>query len=313
MIDEVPPREYSDDLNGERASIKDSFELVYLRHRYLKASPNPDPSRFKALEGIAINVARTVHRKFKDAFSVVGFELEDVQNIARCHLVSYLGLFSSTSTKQKWERFMERHKEAYGSESSPSDTDLLKQDTAKLSVFIRQRIEECAMFCNQKAVNIQGIRKKEYCFLSTGELSNEILNKLSKDVTITDVDGIQIERISLVDFKAIRDKLPNKLIGRSFYFDGFYYNSILVSNEKPTEEGLEESGWNYGNYENSNPENMLIKKEEESDIKSYRESFLSSNTQEKRKLLKLFIRQNKRNPKLRDALALANSIIKRGL
>jgi hypothetical protein len=312
MINELPPREFNDDLNGERATIKDDFELVYLRHRYFKASPNPEPSRYKALEGIAINVAKTVHRRFKEVFSLVGFELEDVQNIARCHLVSYLGLFSSTSTKKKWDKFMERHKDKYGQESEPSSTDLLKQDTAKLSVFIRQRIEECAMFCSHKASNIQGIKKKEFCFLSTQELTDEIINKLMRNTNLTECEGVNIERISLLDYNTLKKNMPNKIIGRSFFLDGFYYTSIIVPSETPTEEKLKESGWDYSEYENSNPETLLIEREAESDIQRYKEEFLSSSMKERRRLLKSFLKNNRRNPNLKDAISLANSIIKQG-
>lgn len=84
----------------EDVSVRSTPELRYLRWDYLVKAENPKDSEILKREDIIRSVARNAYRNYRYEFSFMGVEIEDLENIARVHLISYLGLYSKTKGKE---------------------------------------------------------------------------------------------------------------------------------------------------------------------------------------------------------------------
>src|SRR5271165_4896229 len=85
-----------------KIQTRNEFELCYLRHQYLrKAKYNPTVEQMEPYIKIAINLSKKTFFAYKKLLYLVGLELDDVVNIARVHMVSFLGLYSLERMKEK--------------------------------------------------------------------------------------------------------------------------------------------------------------------------------------------------------------------
>lgn len=110
----------------EDVTVRNSPELRYLRWDYLVKTENPKDSEILSREDIIKSVARTAYRNYRYEFSFMGVEVEDLENIARVHLISYLGLYSKVKNKE-----------------NPTESELKSEDKG-IYGFLSQRLLESA-------------------------------------------------------------------------------------------------------------------------------------------------------------------------
>lgn len=72
---------------------KTHLELRYLRWDYFVRSPNVDDSIIVSKNAIVKKCARKIYSKFRYEFDFMGMGIEDLENIGRVQVVSYLGLW----------------------------------------------------------------------------------------------------------------------------------------------------------------------------------------------------------------------------
>lgn len=127
----------SDVVQGKPAKkihSKDEFELCYLRHQYLrKVKINPHEEQMKPYYGIIRYFAKRTFFTYYGLFQLVGFESEDLINIGKIHLVSYLGLYSLETDGSKYDKFIDTFWKL--NHTVPDMTDKLNKNKADFTSF----------------------------------------------------------------------------------------------------------------------------------------------------------------------------------
>tara|TARA_R100000951_G_scaffold115132_2_gene122226 strand:+ start:11706 stop:12536 length:831 start_codon:yes stop_codon:yes gene_type:complete len=151
------------EIDKKKINSSDHFELVYLRHRYFRASVNPEPEELAKFEEMICNISDKIYLRNIALFKTLGFEMEDLRNIGRVHTVSFLSMSGLARNPDKMEEFIIRHKKLKGEASEPDEMDLFRKDAYNLARFLNQRLQEVAKFSKNKNTNVRG-SKSEKCF-----------------------------------------------------------------------------------------------------------------------------------------------------
>lgn len=139
---------------NKRVDFEDEFELVIMRWRYLLQSPNPTNDRMAQFDTIVNSTTRKIWRRFKYAYGVTGYDMDDVKALGRVHLVSYIGQFGLLEHEDKLVNFIKGFIKK--NEKEPTEQEILRKDRANCASFLYQRLEESAKICAQKNRNIRG-------------------------------------------------------------------------------------------------------------------------------------------------------------
>ena len=79
----------------KKIRTSDDFELCYLRHQYFRrVKYNPTEQEMAPYMGIVANLTKNTFFTYFNLFKAVGMYQDDILNIGRVHLVSFLGLYS---------------------------------------------------------------------------------------------------------------------------------------------------------------------------------------------------------------------------
>jgi len=156
-------------------NYKDNFELVLMRWRYLLKSPNPPAAVFQEFRKTLDNVSRKMWYDFRYAFSIAGYDQDDVRALANIYLVGYLGVFSLRN-KENLKKFKVTFKNKNG--KLPTVEEIAKKDQNNFVSFLTQRLEEAGKICSQKNRNIRGTDgfKEAYIGENTVDVSDELLS-----------------------------------------------------------------------------------------------------------------------------------------
>jgi hypothetical protein len=151
----------SDTVDNMKIDCQDYFELVYLRHRYFRNSTNPEPERLFEFEEMLCNISDKFFVKNYRVFNLVGFEKEDLRNIARVHTVSFISMGGLKENADKMEKFRKRHKDKYGQNSEPGLKDIFRKECYDLARFLNQRMQDIVRNAKTKNNNIRGTAHKD--------------------------------------------------------------------------------------------------------------------------------------------------------
>jgi hypothetical protein len=77
----------------ERVNYRDDFELVAFRHRQLRRCPNPSRADLDAHEQWVQWAARLAWKKFYPVWIGAAYTREDLEQVGRVHLVTYLHMY----------------------------------------------------------------------------------------------------------------------------------------------------------------------------------------------------------------------------
>ena len=142
--------------DSPKLSCVDQFELVYMRHWYFRKSTNPEPVRLAQFEEMLCKISDKHYMKSFSLYKEIGFEMDDLRNIARVNVVSFISLSGLQENPDKMKKFVKRHKSKYGKESEPKARDLFLKECYDLAKFLDQRIGEIPMFCERKMSSVRG-------------------------------------------------------------------------------------------------------------------------------------------------------------
>lgn len=295
---------YRPEADEGKINSKDDFELCYLRHRYLrKAQYNPTESEMAPYSKILTYVAKNTIFRHQNLFRIVGLEYEDLINVCRVHLVSYLASFSLQADLDKLKEFIKVFKNEYG--KKPNEVDLLQKNRANLTLFLKQRMEEMVRICRQKASNIQGVCAEEY-YIFYGYKKPPRLHRL----LLENHKKYEFKKMDPTHFRNLKKK-ANKKNSLCFRFEGIWYVAVPV--EKRRLDIIDFAGANlnpYDNVHNMNPEQLCNKTEEENYWKNKQIDFDSQKRSKKINQLRDFIKENKTNDKFKQEIFTAKKILK---
>lgn len=283
---------------------KNEFELCYLRHKYFrKVKFNPTKEQMLPFSHISNRLARNTFFRYQPLFHEVGFEFEDVLNIANVHLVSFLGLFSLEKMPDKYKEFTKTFKKIQ--EKDPENQDILDKNQANFTLFLKQRMDDVVRICKQKAKNIKGLLYEEHTYYRGPKKPPKNMNSFVKNY-----EKFGFKKIDYTTFKSARKKvgLINTLI---FSFNKNYYVAVPIKKKNLNLNDF--CGANldpYDNIHNMNPENLYLHSEENNNWKSKLEEFNNKNNNIKINIIRNFISKNKNNKNFTSEIKIAKSMLK---
>jgi len=288
-----------------RASSKDEFELCYIRHKYFrKTLYNPTVEEMNSYEAIIKNFSRKTCWTYGQLLSAVGFGLEDVENIGRIHLISFLGLFSLESDMGKYSDFVSTYEKT--SKTAPQAIDLLDKNRANFTLFLRQRMEELIRICRQKVKNIRGVPMDTGHFFMGPKPGPKDIKKLLEDHS-----KYGFKKIDPSIFRTAR-KRSGHTDKNKFKFKGKWY--VTIPALQKTLEFVDFSGSGqdpYDSIHNMNPEQVLFHKEEESFWEQKKADFASASKDDKIKMISQFVKNNSENPTYKEEIQIAEKYLRK--
>lgn len=147
----------------KKVKYVDEFELTIMRWRYLLQTENPSEERLKELEPYVQWVSKRVYRNFSSAFIAIGYDIDDVKNVCRVHLVSYLGKFSIEDQTGPRNKFLEENSEA-------TSEVINKKNMSNLYKFLSQRLIEAAKICACKVQSINGTPNQKNIYIGPSHI-----------------------------------------------------------------------------------------------------------------------------------------------
>jgi hypothetical protein len=289
--------------NKTRINCKESFELCYLRHKYLRrAKYSPTIEEMKPYNKIVENFANKTYYVYKNLFILVGLDLEDVLNIAQVQLVSYLGSFALERDPVKMEAF----KKTFRSHNSIRCTanDLLDKNKANFTCFLKQRLEDLVRVCKQKSRNIKGISTEEFAiYVGTKRPPNDV-EELHENY-----QQYGYKPMSQSAFKNIKKKLENQT-GPVYIIDEAWYVCVPLKKNFLKLTDFTCQDYNpYDSLHNMTPEELFQIKEEESKSENNRIEFDSFSNEEKSRIVEMFVSKNSENPEFSEEITTAKRLL----
>lgn len=290
--------------SDKKISCKDEFELCYLRHQYLrKAEYNPTDAEMAPYYLIAKQQARHTYFTYQSLMAAVGLEADDVINIAKIHIVSYLGLFSVEQMEGRYDKFISQHIVKKG--IRPDEEAIMNKNKADFTSFLKQRMEDLVRVCRQKIRNIRGIPGDE-SFTYVGNVQPpEVLINL-----IEDHEKFGFKKLDIAVFKTMR-KRANAMHQAIFEYEGKWYVTLKTGQTKLELCDLVGADMDpYDTYHYMSPDRILREREETVFWAGKRDEFENYEPAKRVGLLKGFIEGHKDLPDFKEEVKLALKMIK---
>jgi len=314
MYPELPPK-------IKKIHSKDEFELCYLRHQYLRrVTSEVTATDMAPYIKIVSHQAKKTFYAYRNLFKLVGFECDDVINIAKAHLISFLGLYKLDKVPKKYQEFLLAHTKKYLKEAGPADVD--NKDRANLTMFMKQRMEDVVRVCRQKARNIKGMPVEEYYAFYGPKKPPRNAYKLLKDherygfrkldtASFKSIKKRSKRALNLIKNKGNRRK-PNHNADKpeSFLFAGYWYVAVPLEKRSLELEDLTGAGIDpHDNIHNRNPEELLLDKFNEEEFEHKKAEFKASSPKRQEDRVRHFINKHKGNPMFREEIMLAKKFL----
>jgi hypothetical protein len=298
MKDTVPFRPKAPSI---KIRTSDDFELCYIRHQYFRrVKYNPTPEEMAPYMYIVEHLTKNTFFTYFNLFKAVGMYHDDVLNVGRVHLVSFLGLYALEKMPAKKKEFAERFEKYNYKEAEEKDFD--QKNKANFTMFFKQRMEDLVRVCRQKVRNIKGQPSEEYVVFYGKKEPPKYPRKL-----LTDSESLGYKRLDFSVFKSIRKKADVNHDATIFEFNGTWYVAFPVDQKGLELEDIIGSGSNpYENLHNMRPDELL----EEKEALGFGGMFGEQSLYKKRILLRNFIEKNKYKRYYREELTAARRLLR---
>lgn len=287
----------------KKIRTSEDFELCYLRHQYFRrVKYNPTEEEMAPYIKIVENLTKNTYFAYLNLFKAIGMYQEDVLNIGRVHLVSFLGLYSLEKSDKKKKEFAERFLR-YNYEEA-EEKDFLQKNKANFTLFFKQRMEDLVRVCRQKVRNVKGQPSEEYVVFYGKEKPPVHFRKLIKAH-----EELGYKKLAFSSFKSIRKKANVDHDAAVFEFGGLWYVAISLEQRALELEDIIGSGHNpYENHHNMQPDELYIEKQSN---KLY-DLFNGRSDYRKKITLRKFIAKNKKKREYKEEIETAKNLL-RGL
>ena len=310
----------------KKIRTSEDFELCFLRHQYFRrVKYNPTEAEMQPYMYIVLNLTKNTFFTYVNLFKSVGLELDDVVNIGRVHLVSFLGLYSLENNEKKKKELTLKY--LVDKEREPTEAELSQKDRANFTCFFKQRMEDVVRVCRQKSRNVSGKVVEEYQVFCSANKPPRYPQKL-----VREYQELGYKKIDFYVFKSVRKKADVEHDALMFEFGGLWYVAIAVEQHGLEIEDVVGSEANpYTNEHNGTPDELyaelpikgipwsaalnngdeifeMTKEEKEND--HYKHLFEERSDNRKRAVLHKFIAKNKNLVQYREEVLTARSILR---
>jgi hypothetical protein len=265
-----------------------------------------------------------MYEKCQANFQKVGFDVSDIESISNVYLFAYLGVYSFEVNPASKDRFIQSFLDKTGKE--PNEKDIEKAEKNTIINFLRQKLHHCSKVCERKSRNIVGARSVKYVFAYTKDSKPSHPSNIVQDykkhgyrkVThkelveakenskknstqdLTDKDGFKIVEIQDYSMNMCSFKDMEAEDGYGLGWEEFVQKEPMVGYY------MEECAEYL-----SDPEENLIKRQDEILSMSDKDFFSNLEEKQKRSMLRKFIASNKDNTRLSEELKTARSFLKK--
>jgi hypothetical protein len=287
--------------SDKKIKTSDDFELCFLRHQYFRrAKYNPTEAEMQPYMAIIQNLTKNTFFTYYNLFRCVGMDHDDILNIGRVHLTSFLGLYSLEKMDTKKQEFSERF-ERYEFRQAVQD-DFDQKNKANFTLFFKQRMEELVRICRQKARNIKGVPSEEFQIFCGESKPPRYPRSLLKRHT-----ELGYKKVDFSVFRAIRKRSGVGSDATIFQFDNLWYIAVALEQKNLELEDIIGSGSNpYDNVHNMRPDQLFEEKQSE----GLCAGFHKKSSYRKRVTLRNFIAKNQNNRQYREEIATAKRLLK---
>ena len=268
----------------KKVRTSEDFELCYMRHQYFRrVKYNPTEEEMQPYMYIVQNLTKNTFFTYFNLFKTVGMYHDDVLNIGRVQLVSFLGLYSLDKKKDKRKEWMIKFR--IENEREPQQKDIDQKNKANFTMFFKQRMEDLVRVCRQKVRNIKGQPSEEYVVFCSENPPPKNIKKLLREH-----EELGYKKLDLSVFKSIRKKADTAHNTTMFKFNDIWYVAIATDQRDLQLDDIIGSGSNpYDNFHNKSPEQLYEEKQEVDLHKSFNER----SDYRKKNTLKKFIAKNR--------------------
>lgn len=285
-------------------NYKDDFEMIVLRHDYLKRVGHIDPMWVTEFEDVVKSTSRFMYNKLYVNFSNVGYDEDDLESVANCYMIAYMGNYSLRNNPETLERFIKSHQSRFG--TIPTETDINKKEKINMVSFLRQKLQYAATICSRKSRNIIVGANTNVAYAKT-ETSipacvEEIIANHSK------LGYRKVTKSELKELHKIRKETNAKVLVDK---DGFRVLNIQI-----LDEGLSDLDFNQiitdskKDAYHMSSEDLYIEFEDGVEEIRGKQLFDNMGDKDKKKLLNNFIKKNKNKPYFRDETRTARAMLK---
>lgn len=287
--------------SAKKIKTSEDFELCYIRHQYFRrVKYNPTEAEMEPYMKIVAHLTKNTFYTYINLFKAVGMYHDDVLNIGRVHLVSFLGLYALERMEEKKKLFVEKfEKNEY---RTPTENDFDQKNKANFTMFFKQRMEDLVRVCRQKVRNIKGLPSEE-CIVFCGPARPP---KYPKRL-LREFNELGFKKIEYAVFKSIRKKIQVDHDAMIFQFGGQWYVAIPVEHRSLDAEDIVGSGYNpYENAHNMRPDDLY----EEKELDRYSCLFNKKSILRKRVTLRNFIAKNRGKAHYKEEVATAKRLLR---
>lgn len=305
----------------KKINTGDDFELCLLRHQYFRrAQWNPTEAEMQPYMKIVENLTKNTFFTYFNLFKTVGLYRDDVLNIGRVHLVSFLGLYSLDMAKDKKKTWITNF--LIDKKREPDEKDYEQKNKANFTLFFKQRMEDLVRVCRQKSRNIQGKLSEEYVIFCGKNEPPKYPRSLLKNY-----EELGYKKIDFSIFKSIRKKSNVNHDATIFQFGDLWYVALaleqknleiedFISSESNPYENrhnmcpeelysslpINSQGWNF-----SADEHPMTKSEKDLDF--FHNNFYKKSDYRKRVVLQTFIAKNKNVVHYKEEIKTAKKLL----
>jgi hypothetical protein len=288
-----------------KISYRNDFELCYLRHTYIRrVDYNPTELDMAPYMKIVTHQAKNTYYTYKNLFALIGFNVEDIVNVGRVHLVGFIGLSSLEKVPEKFEEFEEIF--FARNDRDPKETDIQDKNKANFTVQLKQRMETLVDVCRRKARNIKGFPTEEFYVFYGPKRPPKNIRKL-----LENHEKYGFRKLDMASFKTIKKRCKIKNNDKPFQFAGYWH--VAVPLEKRTLSFADFTGAGmdpYDSIHNKDPEKLLFEKLDQEEFEEKKAIFEAHTDKRKETILRSFIHKNKRNPLFKEEVVLARKYLK---
>jgi hypothetical protein len=237
--------------SDKKIRTSDDFELCYLRHQYFRrVKYNPTEEEMSPYMKIVENMAKNTFFTYPNLFKIVGMLYEDVLNIGRVHLVSFLGLYALDKMRDKQKEWIMKF--YFEHKANPEEKDYDQKNKANFTMFLKQRMEDLVRICRQKVRNIKGQPSEEYVVFCGKERPPKYPNSLLRNY-----EELGYKKVNFSIFKSIRKKANVDSDATAFLFGNVWYVAIALKQKNLELEDIVGSGHSpYENTHNMRPDDL---------------------------------------------------------
>lgn len=289
---------------AKKYNYEDNFEMLVLRHDYLSRVSNADPGWIKEFKPVVKKTAWVMYYKLRPNFAKVGYDLDDIELLSNCYMVSYMDLYSLRRNPKKLNNINKRYLNKYGRDATSKE--ILNKEKINMINFIRQRLVSTALVCSRKARNItvDYDRKAAFAYTEDSQAADE-------ELIYSDCKEYGYRKLTNNEYQEIKKKAKlnknNKLVDKY----GYPIIEIEMLGDKISNEDYQSLFVDHktDGY-HMHPEEYLENAESEIELSGIVEKFRELEDSEKKKKIRKFIRNNKGKKYYKQELKYARKILK---